>query len=149
MFSGKSLSLKSSAGSITKPTFELLRVGEVEPVAMIILFVSNSLLSTRIEFADTICGATYERQRAVEKLAKKVDVLLIVGGYNSSNTKKLYNIGKEINENSYLIETKEDLKAEWLLNKEKIGITAGASTPEKSIIEIENFIREEIWHGKF
>ena len=104
---------------------------------------------SNIEFGNTICGATYERQIAVEKLAKEVDILLIVGGYNSSNTKKLYNIGKEINENSYLIETKEDLKAEWLLNKEKIGITAGASTPEKSIIEIENFIREEIWHGKF
>lgn len=115
------------------------------------LEIKNYLLENykNIEFADTICGATYERQIAVEKLAKKVDVLLIVGGYNSSNTKKLYNIGKEINENSYLIETKEDLKAEWLLNKEKIGITAGASTPEKSIIEIENFIREEIWHGKF
>ncbi len=102
-----------------------------------------------IEFGDTICGATYERQIAVEKLAKEVDVLLVVGGYNSSNTKKLYNIGKEINSNTYLIETKEDLKADWLLNKEKVGITAGASTPEKSIIEIENFIREEIWYGKF
>ncbi len=115
------------------------------------LEIKNYLLENyeNIEFADTICGATYERQRAVEKLAENVDVLLIVGGYNSSNTKKLYNIGKEINKNSYLIETKEDLKAEWLLNKEKIGITAGASTPEKSIIEIENFIREEIWHGKF
>ena len=115
------------------------------------LEIKNYLLENyeNIEFADTICGATYERQIAVEKLAENVDVLLIVGGYNSSNTKKLYNIGKEINKNSYLIETKEDLKAEWLLNKEKIGITAGASTPEKSIIEIENFIREEIWHGKF
>lgn len=59
MFSGKSLSLKSSAGSITKPAFELLRVGEVEPVAMIILFVSNSLLSTRIEFADTILASPF------------------------------------------------------------------------------------------
>ena len=115
------------------------------------LEIKNYLLENyeNIEFADTICGATYDRQRAVEKLAENVDVLLIVGGYNSSNTKKLYNIGKEINKNSYLIVTKEDLKAEWLLNKDKIGITAGASTPEKSIIEIENFIREEIWHGKF
>jgi 4-hydroxy-3-methylbut-2-en-1-yl diphosphate reductase len=102
-----------------------------------------------IEFGDTICGATYERQIAVEKLAKEVDILLVVGGYNSSNTKKLYNIGKEINGSTYLIETKEDLKAEWLINKEKVGITAGASTPEKSIIEIENFIREEIWYGKY
>ncbi len=115
------------------------------------LEIKNYLLENyeKIEFADTICGATYERQIAVEKLAREVEVLLVVGGYNSSNTKKLYNIGKEINNNTYLIEPKEELKAEWLLNKEKIGITDGASTPEKSIIEIENFIREEIWYGKF
>lgn len=112
--------------------------------------IKKYLLSTveNVEFGDTICGATYERQIAVEKLAKKVDTLLVVGGYNSSNTKKLFSIGKEINPNTYLIETKDDLKSEWLINKEKIGITAGASTPEKSIIEIENFIREEIWYGK-
>lgn len=92
----------------------------------------------------TICGATYERQIAVEKLASNVEVLFIVGGKNSSNTKKLYQIAIKINPNSYLIENKDELNVEWFRNKEKIGITAGASTPEKSIIEIEQKIKGDI-----
>lgn len=92
----------------------------------------------------TICGATYERQIAVEKLAANVDVLLIVGGRNSSNTKKLYQIAMKINPNSYLIENKDEINLEWLNQKNKVGITAGASTPEKSIIEIEQKIKGDV-----
>ncbi len=107
---------------------------------------------SNIEISTTICGATYERQIAVEKLAKEVDVVLIVGGYNSSNSKKLYNIAKSINERSYQIETKDDLKKEWIGSSDKVGITAGASTPEKSIVELEKLLKEERRdgkHGKF
>jgi len=107
---------------------------------------------SNIEVGDTICGATYERQKAVEKLAGIVDIMLIVGGYNSSNSKKLLNISKQLNEKSYLIETKEDLKMEWMKGCSKVGITAGASTPEKSIQEIEKLLKEESRdgkHGKF
>lgn len=92
----------------------------------------------------TICGATYERQIAVEKLANEVDAILIVGGKTSSNTKKLFQIAQKINPNSFLIETKEDLDLEWLKGKNRIGITAGASTPEKSIIEIERKIKGDV-----
>jgi len=91
---------------------------------------------------DTICGATYERQIAVEELAGTVDLMLIVGGYNSSNTRKLYNISKKINQKSYHIETEENLDLNWLKNINEIGITAGASTPEKSIKGIEQKIKE-------
>jgi len=90
---------------------------------------------------DTICGATYERQKAIEKLAKEVDLVLVVGGKNSSNTKKLYTLSKSININSYLIQDENDIKPEWLAGKEIIGITAGASTPEKIIFNIENKLR--------
>lgn len=92
----------------------------------------------------TICGATYERQISVEKLAKETDLVIIVGGKNSSNTKKLYQIAVNLNPNTYLVETKEDLDMNWLIGKEKIGITAGASTPEKSIIEIERKIKGDV-----
>ena len=92
----------------------------------------------------TICGATYERQVAVEKLAKETDLIIIVGGKNSSNTKKLYQIAIKLNTNTYLVETKDDLDMSWLVGKEKIGITAGASTPEKSIIEIERKIKGDV-----
>jgi len=94
-----------------------------------------------IEIFSKICGATYERQIAVEKLAKEVDVVLIVGDLASSNTKKLYNLSKSINDKSYLIQNKSELNRKWLQNIKNIGITAGASTPEKVILEIEKDIR--------
>lgn len=99
---------------------------------------------TNSDIGLTICGATFERQLAIEKLAKEVDVVLIVGGSNSSNTKKLYQIAMKINPNSYFVENKDELNLDWLKGKNKIGITAGASTPEKSVIEIERKIKGEI-----
>lgn len=94
-----------------------------------------------IHIFSKICGATYERQKAVEKLAKETDIVIIVGDRASSNSKKLYEISKEINERSYLIQDKTELEEDWFHNVENIGITAGASTPEKIILEIENEIR--------
>lgn len=84
-----------------------------------------------IHIFSKICGATYERQKAVEKLAKETDIVIIVGDRASSNSKKLYEISKEINERSYLIQDKTELEKDWFHNVENIGITAGASTPEK------------------
>ena len=101
------------------------------------------------EIGDTICGATSERQEAVEELAREVDVVLVIGGKKSSNTKKLYNISKKINSNTYLLENSGDLDINCVIGKTKIGITAGASTPEESINSIEKYIREETRNGKF
>lgn len=94
-----------------------------------------------IEIFSKICGATYERQKAVEKLANECDVIIIVGDKASSNSKKLFEISNEINKNSYLIENLSQLDSNWFDNVSSVGITAGASTPEKIIIEIEKFIR--------
>lgn len=88
-----------------------------------------------------MCGATQVRQEAVEELAKEVDILLVVGGKNSSNTKKLYDISKTINEKTYLIESEKEIEENWFSSCEKVGITAGASTPEEIVINIENKIR--------
>lgn len=102
-------------------------------------YLENSYQNVKI--SDKICGATQVRQEAVEDLSKIVDILIVVGGKNSSNTKKLYEISKNINPNTYLIQDENDLVKEWFIRKEKIGITAGASTPEEIIINIENKIR--------
>ncbi len=89
---------------------------------------------------NTICGATFERQIAVEKLSTNTDVMLIVGGKNSSNTKKLYNLSKQNNKRSYLIQTYEDLDFSWFETGDKIGITAGASTPDEIVEKIESIL---------
>lgn len=94
-----------------------------------------------VKILDKVCGATQVRQEAVEELAQQVDMLIVVGGKTSSNTKKLYDISISYNPNTYLIQDENDLKKEWFEGKNKIGITAGASTPEEIVIKIENQIR--------
>ena len=90
---------------------------------------------------DKICGATAVRQKAVEDLAIKVEVMVIVGDTKSSNTKKLYEISRKLNDNSYLVENEGQLDLSIFRDKEVVGITAGASTPEETIMNIEKKIR--------
>ncbi|MEI6858010.1 4-hydroxy-3-methylbut-2-enyl diphosphate reductase [Psychrilyobacter sp.] len=101
-------------------------------------YIENKYENCKV--GNTICGATYERQKAIEKLSTEVDVMLIIGGKNSSNTKKLYNISKELNNKSYLIQTYEDLDFRWFEKGNKIGITAGASTPDEIVEKIESIL---------
>ncbi len=79
---------------------------------------------------DTICDATMIKQEESKIIASNVDVMIVVGGYNSANTNKLQNICKEIQKNTYHIETEDEVFPEWFANAGKVGITAGASTPD-------------------
>ena len=90
---------------------------------------------------DKICGATAVRQKAVEDLAVKVELMIVVGDTKSSNTKKLYEISKKLNDNTYLIENEKQLNLDIFSGKKVVGITAGASTPEETIMNIEKKIR--------
>ncbi len=87
---------------------------------------------------NTICSATKLRQEETEKLSKQVDAMIIVGGKNSSNTKKLYDIAKINCANTELVETVKDLDIKNMKNYKIIGIMAGASTPNESVEEIKN-----------
>lgn len=96
-------------------------------------------VSSNIEIVvkNTICNATEIRQSETASLAKQVDYMIIIGGKNSSNTKKLYEIAKENCAHVICVENKEELNLEEIKNFETIGIMAGASTPQKSIEEIK------------
>ncbi len=83
-----------------------------------------------LKVINTICNATSERQEGVYELAPQVDVMIIVGGKNSGNTRRLYNIAKSLNERSYHVETAEEIDPLWFDKVKKVGITAGASTPD-------------------
>lgn len=87
---------------------------------------------------NTICRATELRQKETEEISKKVDNMIIIGGKNSSNTKKLYEIALKNCKKTICIETKDELEKELYKNSETIGIMAGASTPQKSIDEVVN-----------
>lgn len=92
---------------------------------------------------NTICDATFKNQEAIKDLAIKSDIMIIVGGKNSSNTKQLFLIAKEHCNDSYLIENENELDYKWFSNKNCCGVSAGASTPDwiidKVIKKIENF----------
>ena len=91
---------------------------------------------------NTICNATFENQDAARDLAKRADVMIVIGGKQSSNTKQLYSICKQHCPDSYHVESKEELQKSWFEGKNLCGITAGASTPEWIIEEIVGKIRE-------
>ena len=83
-----------------------------------------------------ICYATQNRQNAVRELAAKIDILLVVGSKNSSNSNRLQELGKQVGIQSYLIENADSLKPEWFFDKASVGITAGASAPEILVEEV-------------
>lgn len=85
---------------------------------------------------NTICSATAKRQKSCEELAKKSDLMVVIGGRKSSNTKKLYEISKKFCKNTFFIENIEDLPLKELQKCNRIGIAAGASTPECTIKEV-------------
>lgn len=91
---------------------------------------------------NTICNATKIRQEETNKISKEVECMIIVGGKNSSNTKKLYDIAKINCPNAFIVENREELPIEKIKDFEKLGIMAGASTPSESINDVIELIRE-------
>ena len=90
---------------------------------------------------NTICHATTIRQMEAVEIAKKVDCMIVIGGYNSGNTQRLAAICRDIQPHTYHIETAQELHPRWLAGREKIGLTAGASTPSWIIKEVELKVR--------
>jgi 4-hydroxy-3-methylbut-2-enyl diphosphate reductase len=89
-----------------------------------------------------ICYATQNRQQAVRKLAGAVEILLVIGARNSSNSNRLREIGAEIDVPSYLIDDATALDPAWLEGKETVGVTAGASAPEDLVEELVARLKE-------
>jgi 4-hydroxy-3-methylbut-2-en-1-yl diphosphate reductase len=95
-----------------------------------------------VSFVNTICQPTHDRQVAVHELADQVDLMIVIGGYNSSNTKKLVHVCDEKGIEAHHIESFDQLEKSWFLSKHHVGITAGTSTPENVINEVHTKILE-------
>ncbi len=100
-------------------------------------------LFTNAKIYDTICKVTEERQTEVEKLAEVSDIMLILGGRESSNTNKLFEISKKIQPNTFFVERIGELPLECIDPNNKMGITAGASTPDSLIEEAIKAMKEK------
>ena len=91
---------------------------------------------------NTICNATEERQSEAAMIARDVDAMIVIGGKHSSNTQKLFEICKKECQDTYYIQTKEDLDLSVLQSISNVGITAGASTPNKIIEEVQKICQK-------
>lgn len=96
-----------------------------------------------IKLVNTICNATQNRQNEVQKISKECEMMLIIGSSSSSNTKKLYEIAKENCNNTYLLNSVQDVKKIKIGKESRIGVSAGASTPKYLIEEILYNVRNE------
>jgi 4-hydroxy-3-methylbut-2-enyl diphosphate reductase len=94
------------------------------------------LKNKEVRVFNTICDATFENQDAARELSKEVDIMIVIGGKNSSNTKQLHSICLENCKDSYLIENENELNNSWFINKKLCGVTAGASTPDWIIQQV-------------
>ncbi|MBL1319783.1 MAG: 4-hydroxy-3-methylbut-2-enyl diphosphate reductase [Methylophaga sp.] len=89
-----------------------------------------------------ICYATQNRQDAVKNMAKKCDIMFVVGSRNSSNSNRLRELSDKLGTVSYLIDDAEDINSEWLNNKQVVGVTAGASAPEILVQQVVDRLKE-------
>ena len=113
---------------------------QVEKVEQIVGKIRTMDCVDDVAFVNTICQPTRDRQIAVGDLADQVDLMIVIGGYNSSNTKKLVQVCDERNVEAHHIEASSQLDKQWFNNKKHVGITAGTSTPEYIINDVHSAI---------
>jgi len=98
-------------------------------------------ISKELKVHNTICNSTTERQNAARLLASEVDVMVVVGGRNSANTTRLASICRQEGKPTHHIEVADEIKREWFLDAGKVGVTAGASTPDWVVKEVLNKLK--------
>jgi 4-hydroxy-3-methylbut-2-en-1-yl diphosphate reductase len=117
-------------GIVSQTTQNYTRVGEIAKA------IEERGDVEDVKFFNTVCKPTRQRQEAVEELSDEVDVMIVVGGKNSSNTRKLKLLCDHKGVSAYHIESSVELKPEWFQGKQHAGITAGTSTPFNVIDEV-------------
>jgi len=123
---------------ISQTTFSLEKFNNI--VSKLEKIIDKSKVNLVIN--KTICNATRLRQEEAEVISKQVDLMIVIGGKNSSNTKKLYEIAIKNSKKAILVESKDELLKENFNGYDKIGITAGASTPKESIEEVIDLLQK-------
>jgi len=129
------LPVAESVGVIAQTTYRLKEFQEIVQAI--------GLRYEVVETADTLCHVTGSRQSAARGLAERCDMVLVVGGRHSANTRRLYEICKETGTETHHIETADEIIRNWLEGKHRIGVTAGASTPDWIIEEVVATMYEE------
>ena len=106
--------------------------------------LENRFPNSEVRFMDTVCQPTKQRQSAAVDLAKQSDVVVVIGGAHSNNTHELVRTCRKHCDRVHHVQTAHDLKLEWFRGYQTIGITAGTSTPDQTIAEVESWIRQQV-----
>jgi 4-hydroxy-3-methylbut-2-enyl diphosphate reductase len=126
--------LKNKAGIVVQTT---------QPLDALKRVISDAIEHAKeIKVYNTICNSTALRLKETEKMAAKVDVMFVIGGKNSANTTQLTRLCESLSVPTHHIETASEIKKGWMKKAKRIGLTAGASTPDWIIKEVENRIRD-------
>ena len=102
-----------------------------------------------LHFVNTICYPTKRNHEQIKEISKLNDIMIIIGSFTSANSKRLTQLALDINPHSYQVADSDDLHASWFVDKNQIGISAGASTPDYLIKEVKDKIeiiyKEKLW----
>ena len=129
----KALGRMRKAGVVSQSTQMIENVQEIMSILMSKVF--------DLRFVNTICYPTRKNHEQIKELSKIVDVMIIIGSFTSANSKRLTQLAKQRNENSYQVVDELDLKSEWFEGADKVGISAGASTPDNIIQSVTKHIK--------
>ncbi|MFH1452767.1 MAG: 4-hydroxy-3-methylbut-2-enyl diphosphate reductase [Armatimonadota bacterium] len=131
---GKNGRIVDKLGIVVQTTFLLSNFRQIVPILI------DKAHECRI--FNTICSETKLRQAETLDLAKEVDIMIVVGGKSSSNTRRLFEICRKFCPSTYLVEGASQIKKSWFSGKRKAGLTAGASTPDGAIEEVLNKVKK-------
>jgi len=121
------------AGVVSQSTQMIENVQEIISILMTKVF--------DLRFVNTICFPTKRNHEQIKEMATQNDIMIIIGSFTSANSKRLTELSKQRNKNSHQVTCADELKLEWFLNIETVGISAGASTPDYLIDEVKNKIK--------
>ena len=113
----------------------------IERVRELVQLMRLRFPDSEIQFRDTVCQPTKQRQHAAEELAQHSDVVVVVGGANSNNTRELVSTCARFCSRVHHVQTAADLRAAWFEGAQNIGLTAGTSTPDSTIVSVERWLQ--------
>lgn len=119
----------------------------ISHVQALVKYLKSRFTKSKVTFVDTVCQPTKQRQSAAEELAMKSDVVLVIGGVNSNNSKELAKTCAKFCSNVHHIQSPDDIQITWFNNAKKLGITAGTSTPDELIYAVEYRVQNILEKG--
>lgn len=113
----------------------------IDRVRRLVQFLRERFPASEVRFVDTVCQPTKQRQNAAVELAERCDVVVVIGGAHSNNTRELVSTCLKYCARVHYVQCAQDLRPEWFRETDTVGITAGTSTPDSSIDDLENRLR--------